>query len=109
MTEPEPPPPAEGRRSPRKRVLYGGKVSYRDGSVVFDCMIRDLSPKGARITLAKDKIIPSHVILVDTHNRMAYEASVMWIRAPQFGLRFDRMHGPKDLPEGLEFVRDLFP
>jgi hypothetical protein len=88
MTTPEPPPLTERRPKPRKRVLFGGRVSYLDGTQHFDCSIRDLSETGARITLKPGLPIPSKVYLIDTRNRTAHEAKVVWNNGREAGLEF---------------------
>lgn len=39
----------EQRQSERKRVLQRGKVVFRDGHSVIDCIVLDLSREGARL------------------------------------------------------------
>ena len=82
------PPPAERRPSPRKRVLLRGVVTYLGGTHSFDCMIRDLSESGARISLSAVQPISSHVYLIDVRGRTAYEATVVWNKGMQLGLKF---------------------
>ena len=77
------------RAVPRKRVLFGRKLVYAaDGAFTADCTIKDISDGGARIQLGKRESIPAHVTLIDVRAGAAYEAEVVWRRAPQFGLRF---------------------
>ena len=87
-SSPELPPVVEARKTPRKRVILGGKVIYNEGQFTTDCRIRDLSDGGARVVLAPGIVIPTRVVLVDTRNGIAYEAEVAWMKAPEFGLRF---------------------
>ena len=44
--EPELPPIAEGRRSPRKRVILGGKIVYNEGIYTYDCRMA-ICPRAA--------------------------------------------------------------
>jgi len=88
MDTPKPPPLAERRPKPRKRVLFGGRVTYSDGAKHFDCSIRDLSESGARISLKPGVPIPSRVYLIETRNRMVHESSVVWNNGREAGLRF---------------------
>jgi hypothetical protein len=82
------PPLVESRKTTRKRVILGGKVVYNEGSYTTDCRIRDISDAGARIVLAPGIVIPTRVVLVDTRSAIAYESEVIWLRPPDFGLRF---------------------
>lgn len=104
--EPELPPIAEGRRSPRKRVILGGKIVYNEGIYTYDCRIRDLSQGGARVVVAAGLIIPTHVVLIDTRAGIAYEAEVMWMKAPEFGLKFLSTHSIRGaLPPQLQYLK----
>jgi hypothetical protein len=104
--EPELPPIADGRRSPRKRVLLGGKIVYNEGSYTYDCRIRDLSEGGARVVIAAGLIIPTHVVLIDTRSGVAYESEVVWMKAPEFGLRFLATHSIRGvLPPQLQYLK----
>jgi hypothetical protein len=88
MTAPEPPPLVERRPKPRKRVVFGGHVSYSDGAYHFGCTIRDLSETGARISLKPGQPMPSSVHLIDTRNRVVHESKVVWNNGREAGLRF---------------------
>ena len=104
--EPELPPIADGRRSTRKRVLLGGKIVYNEGSYTYDCRIRDLSDGGARVVVAAGLVIPTHVVLIDTRGGIAYEAEVVWMKAPEFGLKFLATHSLRGvLPPQLQYLK----
>lgn len=104
--EPELPPFAEGRRTPRKRVILGGKIVYNEGSYTYDCRIRDLSEGGARVVVAIGLIIPTRVVLIDTRNGIAYESEVVWLKTPEFGLKFLATHSIRGaLPPQLQYLK----
>lgn len=103
---PELPPIVEARKAPRKRVILGGKVVYNEGGFSLDCRIRDLSDGGARIVIAAGSIIPTRVVLIDTRNAIAYEAEVVWLKAPEFGLKFLSRHSLRgQLPPQLSYLK----
>jgi hypothetical protein len=104
--EPELPPIVEARKSPRKRVILGGKIVYNEGSYTYDCRIRDLSDGGARVVVAAGLVIPTHVVLIDTRSSIAYESEVIWLKAPEFGLKFLATHSLKgQLPPQLQYLK----
>ncbi|HMI96011.1 MAG TPA: PilZ domain-containing protein [Micropepsaceae bacterium] len=104
-----PPRVVNQRQTSRKRTLLGGKVVYGDGQHVRDCTIRDLSETGARIAIAKGEVIPTRVFLIDRRVPIAYEATVSWIKAPDFGLAFLRVHSLKgDLPPELDYLKRVW-
>src|SRR3981081_4123396 len=92
MAQPDPadlpPRVVNQRKAPRKRTLLGGKVVFGDGQHVRDCTIRDISETGAKIVMHKGEVIPTRVFLIDRRTPIAYEATVSWIKAPDFALRF---------------------
>jgi hypothetical protein len=48
----------ERRASPRQRRLNGAKIVFNNNSSVIDCIVRDLSPHGARLVVAGPVGIP---------------------------------------------------
>jgi hypothetical protein len=86
--KPPEPPPIEGRKSARKRVLLRGKVIYNEGAFTVDCRIRDISEGGARILLPDGQLIPTRIILLDMRDHVAYECEVAWFKGAERGLRF---------------------
>ena len=99
-------PPIEARKSLRKRVLLGGIVVYNEGAFSTQCRIRDISEGGARIQLSGGQVIPTRVVLVDTRNRSAHVAEVMWFRPPEAGLRFLSSHQlASELPAHLHYLK----
>jgi hypothetical protein len=104
-----PPRVVNQRKTPRKRTLLGGKVVFGDGQHVRDCTIRDLSETGARIAIAKGEVIPTRVFLIDRRTPIAYEATVSWIKAPDFGLTFLKTHSLKgEVPPELDYLKRLW-
>jgi hypothetical protein len=104
-----PPRVVNQRQASRKRTLLGGKVVYGDGQHVRDCTIRDLSETGARIAIPKGEVIPTRVFLIDRRTPIAYEATVSWIKAPDFGLTFLRAHSLKgDIAPELDYLKRVW-
>ncbi len=100
------PPPIEGRKSARKRVLLGGKCVYNEGAFSLDCRIRDLSEGGARITLPAGQVLPTRVILIDMRDRVAYEAEVVWFKPAECGLKFlNKFSLRSELPPAMAYLK----
>ena len=96
----------ERRRSPRKRVLQRGKVVYGEGSFTVDCFIRNLSDRGAHITVQKGISMPTHVYLIDIQAGIAHGAEVASIRSGSFGLKILRSFALAELPDpSLKYLR----
>lgn len=111
MTEPDPSkPPRVVDRRPirRKRVLLRGRVSYAKGAHHFDCTIRDLSERGARISFTHDQLVPSNIHFINLHDRTAHEAIVVWNRGREMGLKFVRSFPQVDLMDpSLSYLKRL--
>ena len=91
---------------PRKRTLQRGKIVYGEGAFTVDCLIRDISSKGARITVEKGVSMPTHIYLIEMQSGMAYAAEISYIRAPSFGLNFLRSHRLSELTDpSLSFLK----
>ncbi len=108
-----PPVVEDQRRAPRKRVYLRGKIVYgNDGGFSLDCMINDLSPTGAKITLNKNEYIPQHFYLIDLQNDVVHEGVVMWIKVlgavTKYGVSFARTHHFTHLTNPrLQFLKQL--
>lgn len=86
----------------RARSLLSGKVAVRDGELSYDCVIRNLSPLGARISLSNSIELPAEVGLLVIREGLLCEATVVWRRGDQAGLKF---HGRHDLRRDTDPAR----
>ncbi len=77
------------RNSLRQRVLKSGKIVFAGGSFSVDCTIRNASETGARLQVPTTVAIPDRFTLVDAHGGTRREASVVWRKSNQMGVRFD--------------------
>lgn len=48
----------ERRRTSRRKTLYRGTISYRNGSIQIDCVVREVSATGAVLDLESVEAIP---------------------------------------------------
>src|SRR5262249_35528911 len=53
---------AERRTNARERRLWGAKIVFNNNSSSFDCVVRDLSPQGARLCVANQMAFQSGLI-----------------------------------------------
>ena len=98
----------ERRRSPRRRVLVGGKIVLPGGQA-FDCTIHDLSEGGARIRTPPERDLPDELILIDLKAGILYLAAVRWREPPWVGVKLvvrQDLRGP--LPAALVHLRRLW-
>lgn len=66
-----------GERRTRSR-LREGLVAERRGRVLVECRIRDLSKRGARLQLDKDRPLPKVFLLTEAGTRRAFWATLAW-------------------------------
>ncbi len=86
-----PPDPAarERRRAPRQRTLLGGKVVHSGGLFSMNCVLRNLSDTGARISLPPGAGAPDSFDLIDLKHGVAFACRVVWRQYPMVGVAFD--------------------
>jgi len=107
-TSPEAAPSAaisELRKPPRKDAFLSGILVDIDGRGSSDCIIRDITARGASISLCKTLPTGAQTILLDTGNRAAHFARVVWSNAGRCGLLFVRSYPMnRTLPPRLAFL-----
>jgi hypothetical protein len=65
--------------------LLPGLIVFGNEVYTYDCIIRGLSSKGARIVVAQKIQIPERFYLINIRDGVAYDAYVVWrnrLRAP---------------------------
>lgn len=75
------------RAARRQRLLLGGKIVQWRG-ITFDCTIRDLTERGARVRLSRVEGVDDHFQLIEIRSGFAYDAEVVWREGVTLGLRF---------------------
>src|SRR5471032_3375281 len=80
----------EKRADARRRVLLPAIIVYARGLHHFECAIRDLSDKGARIAVPRSAQFPHSFYLINVRDRMAYEARQVRRIGPEIGLALTR-------------------
>jgi hypothetical protein len=76
----------------RSRSLLTGKIVLDDGAVSYDCVIRNLSIKGARVRISNSIGLPGEVGLLVVKEGLLFEAVIAWRRGDQIGLTFAGQH-----------------
>jgi hypothetical protein len=100
---------SERRALPRKRSLMDAVVADLKGENAVDCLIRDINARSAQITFSNDLPVGALVYLIDTSNKAAYLARVVWRRFDRAGLYFIQRHLLNwGLSPKLKFLLRLF-
>lgn len=79
----------ERRGSPRHRTLLGGKLVHTNGMLSMDCVLRNMSETGARLSLPPNTGAPDHFDLIDLKHGEAFSCRVVWRKYPMIGVTFD--------------------
>jgi len=80
------------RAGGRARSLLTGKVVIDDGRLSIDCLIRNLSSRGARVEVARSVELPRAVGLIIQREGLLCDAKVAWRRGDETGLTFLARH-----------------
>jgi hypothetical protein len=78
----------ERRTSSRRRVLKAGTIAFGQAAG-FDCLVRNLSDKGACLEVESPVGIPDTFTLVIPHDALMRVAHVQWRRAKRIGVVFE--------------------
>ena len=78
----------ERRGEHRRRILKGASVKFNNGFGNLECVLRDMTSNGARISMGHTSGMPSRVQLQVTGEKTPIEALVHWRTSRDFGVSF---------------------
>lgn len=79
----------ERRKEPRQRVLKVGKVVFGAQDCLYDCRIRDMTARGARLRIEHAWQVPETFTFVNTSAASAKcVARVVWRGQSEVGIAF---------------------
>jgi Uncharacterised protein conserved in bacteria (DUF2336)/PilZ domain len=88
----EPPPEAErsdeGRRAVRQRTFLRGCLFFNSGRSSVECMIRDLTAKGAKLLISAVVNLPEKVELYIPQKEKKLRAHIVWRTTEEVGISF---------------------
>jgi hypothetical protein len=82
----------ERRGEHRRRILKGALLQFNNGFGSLECVLRDLSSDGARISMGQTAGVPTRFKLAIAGEKTTIEAVVRWRNLRDMGLGF-LMHG----------------
>jgi len=89
----------ERRRTVRDRTYLGAVIAFNRQSSSMDCLVRNLSPRGAKLALDGTGILPDSFDLNIERKERSYRARLVWRRFSDVGVSFvDGRAGAKPLP-----------
>jgi hypothetical protein len=71
---------------------------FNGGQSSLDCLIRDMSPTGARLELSASITLPDRFDLYLPHREATCKAYIQWRRGSQLGVAFDTVESAPAAP-----------
>jgi hypothetical protein len=78
----------EHRVAIRHRTFLKGKVQFNNRQLNIDCLVRDLSDTGARISVTQAVMLPQSFDLFLPHRDQTLHCRLSWRRGDEVGVRF---------------------
>ena len=82
----------ERRHHHRSRVYYGGLIAFNGRNSTLDCVVRDFSPRGARIEFENSAMLPDSVDFEVVRKGLTCLARLVWRADNTAGLVFCEEH-----------------
>jgi hypothetical protein len=76
------------RQSPRRKSFLRGRIYFNNGHGVIDCLIRDMSEHGARLSFSDFVSIPDNFELHIPQTMQTLRAAAQWRRGIYVGVVF---------------------
>jgi hypothetical protein len=99
----------ERRATPRRRSLLSGKLTTADTQRSYTCTIRNLSERGARITLAGGEPLPAETWLIVSKEGLAMRTRTVWRHGSECGVDFVEAHDlSRSVPAHIAGLRRMW-
>ena len=94
------------RKGDRTRTFLGGKIIFNQRSSVIDCLVRNLSSTGAKLTFTNTAAVPDEFELWIPKQQRTFLVRMIWRRANEAGIVICKTQPrPEEMP--LDVVRKL--
>jgi hypothetical protein len=102
---------SERRRSQRQKSFLRGCIYFNNRRSAADCLIRDISDQGARVTFSDTVSVPDAFELYIPQKEQTLRARVLWRHGDELGLAFTNAASiqthPPEIGELAERVAQL--
>ena len=101
---------AERRKASRQRSFLRGMVHFNNQRSVLDCLVRDISPYGARLVFSDTVTIPDVLELYIPQKEQTLRVHVVWRHGEEVGVMFAQiaeLENPADIGELADRVARL--
>jgi len=87
------------RTSTRQRSFLQGRIYFNNRRSSIDCLLRDYSETGARVTLSEAVTVPEAMELYIPNKELVHRARVEWRSGNEMGVSFgDEVRSPSIAP-----------
>ena len=87
------------RSANRSRTYKAGKIISLNFAMTFDCLVRDMSPSGARLAIDSVLGLPAEFFFFLPGDRLVARARIAWRAPAQVGIQFlEALVPPKEHP-----------
>jgi PilZ domain len=84
---------SERRGAARQKSFLRGCIYFNNRRSAIDCLVRDISSTGARITFAGEVSMPDKIELYIPQKQKVVQAHVQWRRSNEIGVDFTAGQG----------------
>ncbi len=78
----------ERRKKPRLRSFFGGVIAFNKRSSTMDCLVRNFSADGAKVTFTNTVTVPDEFDLTIRRKETSYRARMVWRDRDEAGVIF---------------------
>jgi len=96
---------SERRRAARQKSFLRGMIYFNNRRSAVDCLIRDISPMGARVIFSDSVQTPDVLDLYIPQKEQTLRAHVIWRHGTEVGVGFDQ--APPQVEQTAEGGGDL--
>jgi hypothetical protein len=93
------------RQSVRDKVLYGGVAEINESGSTMDCVVRNISERGACVEFHQAARLPDELNLTITRKGRSFLARLIWRQANKVGLAFRIMTSDRPVDDLGERLR----
>jgi hypothetical protein len=93
------------RQCVRDKVLYGGVAEINESGSTMDCVVRDISERGACVEFDRAAGLPEELNLTITRKGRSFLARLIWRQANKVGLAFRIMTSDQPVDDLGERLR----
>lgn len=99
----------EKRISIRNRTLYNGVIALNQRYSTMNCVVRNFSIQGAKLSIDNASAVPEAFDLAIRHKQRSYQAQVIWRGLDELGVKFvdqqPTIRAPLDAARELRAVK----